>query len=242
MNPITLSINDVHTYYGESYVLQGVDLEVATSSVVCLLGRNGMGKTTLINSVAGLVSPRSGVVRFLGEDVTGSPPHVLARRGMALVPQGRRIFPSLSVEENLALSTSRLSGPSRVGQDGGWSIGKIYERFPNLAERRRNSGKALSGGEQQMLAIGRALLRNPDLLLMDEPSEGLAPTVIEDIKDIVGEIKASGLSTLLVEQRLEFALEVADVIYVMSSGRIVWKGTPGELQRSEEVMDVHLGV
>jgi branched-chain amino acid transport system ATP-binding protein len=240
MSTPTLQVDDLHTYYGDSYVLQGVDLEVPAGGVSCLLGRNGMGKTTLMHTVAGLIQPRRGTIRHEGEDVTGRRPHELSRGGFALVPQGRRIFGSLNVEENLMLCTSRLSGHRPT--DGGWDLQRVYERFPNLANRRRNSGNALSGGEQQMLAIGRGLLRNPRLLLMDEPSEGLAPSVIEDIKHIVLDIKASGLSTLLVEQRLDFALEVADTIYVLSSGLVVWHGTPAELQAEQEVMDVHLGV
>lgn len=243
MSEPILAIEDVHTYYGESYILQGVDLEVPEGAVVALLGRNGMGKTTLINTAAGLVPARRGTVRLRGDDITHAEPHAIARRGVALVPQGRRIFPSLSVAENLELAASRLAGVSEQNGNGErWTVDRVYERFPGLANRRNNWGNALSGGEQQMLAIGRALLRNPELLLMDEPSEGLAPTIIEQIRQIVLEIKDSGLSTLLVEQRLDFALDVADQVYVMSSGKVVWQGTPNELRADQTVMDVHLGV
>ena len=242
MNEPILALDDVHAYYGDSHILQGVDLEVPTGTVVALLGRNGMGKTTLIHTIAGFVQARRGRIVYRGEDITALPSHVISRRGVALVPQGRRIFPSLTVAENLELAASRLSGASDASNGEPWTVERVYDRFPSLAERRNNWGQSLSGGEQQMLAIGRALLRNPALLLMDEPSEGLAPTIIEQIKEIVLDIKAAGLSTLLVEQRLDFALALADRIYVVSSGLVVWHGPPAELEAETQVLHVHLGV
>lgn len=231
-----LELVDIHTYYGGSHVLQGISLEVGEGSVAALLGRNGMGKTTTIRSIIGFTPPRYGAVKFKGEEVTGLPPHQLAQRGMGLVPQGRRIFPSLSVRENLTM-------PARTaGKHEAWSLDRIYSLFPILKERANCKGNILSGGEQQMLAIGRALMTNPDLLLMDEPSEGLAPLIIRELGRIIKELNRSGLSILLVEQNLRLALEVAEYVYIISKGVVVYKCIPEELRNNQEVQAKHLGV
>ena len=231
-----LELVDVHTYYGESHVLQGISLNVDQGSVVALLGRNGMGKTTTIRSIIGFTPPRRGVIRFKGEDITGLEPYQIAQMGIGLVPQGRHIFPSLSVRENLTMAARN------TGEPGAWSLERVYSLFPLLKERADLRGTLLSGGEQQMLTISRALMTNPDLLLMDEPSEGLAPIIVKEIGHIIGQLKASGFSILLVEQHLSMALAVADYTYVVSKGTIVHESTPEELEKNEKVKNAYLGV
>lgn len=238
-NPL-LRVEDLHTYYGDSYVLQGVSLSVAPGQIVAVLGRNGMGKTTLIRSISGLTPPRRGIVEFDGTQVRGMAPNKIARLGIALVPQGRRIFPSLTVKENLLLPGSVLAG--KQAADGEWNLEAVYREFPRLEERSRNMGNQLSGGEQQMLAIGRALMANPRLILMDEPSEGLAPVIIEHIEEIMRRLKAHGFSILLVEQNFALATRLAEYIYVISAGQIAYEGTPQELEKNEDVLSKHLGV
>ncbi len=228
-----LEVSGVHTFYGESHVLQGVSLTVDAGQVVAILGRNGVGKTTLIRSIIGFTPPRQGTVRFKSQDITGWAPYRMTALGMALVPQGRRVFPSLSVRENLAVA--------RRG-NGRWSLERVYSVFPRLRERERNRANKLSGGEQQMLAIGRALMSNPDLLLMDEPTEGLAPIIVREVGRVIVELRQEGLSILLVEQNLPLALSVADRVHILSRGQIVHSGTPAELRASEEVKARYLGV
>lgn len=231
-----LELVDVHAYYGDSYVLQGISLEVKKGSTVALLGRNGMGKTTTIRSIIGVTPPRRGVVRFNSKDITGLPPHKIARMGIGVVPQGRRIFPSLDVRENLTMS-ARGGGKSTS-----WSLDRVYSLFPVLKERANVRGTLLSGGEQQMLSIGRALMTNPELLLMDEPSEGLAPLLVREIGHIIAQLKESGFSVLLVEQNLPMALSVADYVYVISNGKIVYQSLPEEFGKNEEVKAKYIGV
>jgi branched-chain amino acid transport system ATP-binding protein len=231
-----LELVDVHTYYGESYICQGVSLEVKDRTVVALLGRNGMGKTTAIRSIIGLVAPRSGMVRFKGKDIAGLEPYKIARMGIGLIPQGRLIFPSLSVEENLTMA-ARSSGKPE-----GWSLNRMYSLFPILKDRAKLRGTLLSGGEQQMLSISRALMTNPDLLLMDEPSEGLAPMIVTEISRVISQLRGSGFSILLVEQNLRMALALADYTYVMSKGTVVYESKPEELKKNEEVMNTYIGI
>ena len=228
-----LELEDVHTYYGESHVLQGVSLAVAPGQVVAILGRNGAGKTTLVRTTIGFTPARRGIVRFKGEDITRWPSYRAVERGMALVPQGRRVFPSLSVIENL--SVARRAG-------GRWTLARVLELFPRLRERGPNRANKLSGGEQQMLAIGRALMTNPELLLMDEPTEGLAPLIVREVGRVIAELKREGLSILLVEQNLPMALSVADTVHVLSRGQIVHSGTPQALVANEDVKSRYLGV
>jgi branched-chain amino acid transport system ATP-binding protein len=227
-----LEVEGIQTYYGESHVLHGVSVRVAPGEAVALLGRNGAGKTTLIRSVSGMTPPRDGRVVFDGQAVERWPAYRIARRGLALVPQGRRIFAPLSVRENLLLG-------ARAGE---WRLEKVYDLFPQLREREEQSGGTLSGGEQQMLAIGRALMTNGRMLVLDEPSEGLAPMIVREIGRVVQGLKGERLSILLVEQNYHLALRVADRVYVMNKGQIVWEGTPAGLEAAEEIKRRFLGV
>ena len=243
-----LAIEDIHTYYGDSYVLQGLSLRVASGTIVALLGRNGMGKTTLIRSVAGLTPPRRGRITFRGSDVVGLPPYRIAQLGIALVPQGRRTFPSLTVRENLQMPQSTLAGLSgRIGPGGRgraerWSLSEVVREFPQIGDRLGQRARNLSGGEQQMLAIGRALMANPDLILMDEPSEGLAPVIVQQLGAIMRRLRSQGHSILLVEQNVGLAMEVADYVYVIATGRVTCAGTPAELDAQPDLMARHLGI
>jgi len=230
---LALEVESVHTYYGESHVLQGISLRVDPGEVLAILGRNGMGKTTLVRTIVGFTPPRAGRVLYEGTEITRLPPFRMVALGMALVPQGRRVFPSLSVRENLDVA--------RRGE-GRWNLEQVYALFPRLRERADNRANKLSGGEQQMLAIGRALMSNPDLLLMDEPTEGLAPLLVREVGRVIGELKRSGLSILLVEQNLALALSVADRVHVLSRGQIVHSGTPAELMGNDDVKTRYLGV
>lgn len=237
-----LELENVHSFYGGAHVLQGVSLKVPESRVVALLGRNGMGKTTLIRSIMATAPPvvRAGSIQFKGQELIGQPPHQIANLGLGLVPQGRRVFPSLTVVENLMMA-SRPSTKTGNGQSA-WDLDRVYKLFPRLAERTKHFGDQLSGGERQMLAIARALMINPELLLMDEPSEGLAPVLVQLLRDQILELKKVGLSILLVEQNLGLALAVADEVYVMERGQIVYHGGPKELDANEEVKHNYLGV
>jgi branched-chain amino acid transport system ATP-binding protein len=230
-----LDVDDIHTYYEHSHILQGVSLRAEGGTVTALLGRNGVGKTTLIRSVIGFTPPRTGSIRFAGDPIERLPSHVIARRGVGLVPQGRRIFPSLTVEENLRIGAL----PAR---DGRWSLDAVYELFPRLRERRGNYGGQLSGGEQQMVAIGRALMANPVLMLMDEPSEGLAPLIVRELEATMLRLKQTGLAIVLVEQNLPLALAVADTAYIISKGRVVFHGDPQIIRTDDEVRTKYLGI
>ena len=229
-----LDVQDLHTYYGDSYVLQGVSLSVGRGEVVGLLGRNGMGKTTLIRSIVGFTPPRRGRVVFKDQDIAGWPSNRVIGLGLGLVPQGRRVFPSLTVTENLQVAVRGNSGP--------WSVKRAMELFPRLRERQENRAGKLSGGEQQMLAIARALMTNPDLLLMDEPTEGLAPLLVREVGRVIEALKGEGLSILLVEQNLALALRLSDRVHVLSRGRIVHSSTPDELWKNDAVKSRYLGV
>jgi branched-chain amino acid transport system ATP-binding protein len=233
MLPVTLNLDEVHTYYGESHILQGVSLHVGAGELVCLMGRNGAGKTTTIRSIIGYNRPRSGRVAFLGQSIEGRPPFEIAGLGIGLVPQGRRIFPDLTVQENLTFAATG-KGP--------WTIARAHEYFPRLKERRNNRGRDLSGGEQQMLAIARALVMNPKLVLMDEPSEGLAPLMVNEVARIIRELKGEGLAILLVEQNLALGLSVADRCYVLNKGQVVWESSPQDLRGNEQVKKQYLGI
>jgi branched-chain amino acid transport system ATP-binding protein len=230
-----LSLADVHAHYGESHILQGVSLDVPAGSVVSLVGRNGAGKTTTLKAVMGIVPPRRGVIRFDGVAIAGQSPHRIARAGIAYVPETRGIFPSLTVMENLTLA-------ARGAGTDGWTLARIFELFPNLHARRRSGGGKLSGGEQQMLSIGRALLTNPRLLLLDEPTEGLAPLIIQQIDAVLARLKGTGLAILLVEQRLDFALSLADAVVLLGKGRVRWSGTPAAFADAEAMKHQWLGV
>jgi branched-chain amino acid transport system ATP-binding protein len=227
-----LQVEGVHTYYGESHILHGVSLTVGRGEAVALLGRNGAGKTTMIRSIVGFTPPREGRVVFDGEAIHRWPAYRIARRGLALVPQGRRIFAPLSVRENLRLGA----------RANGWTLERVFEMFPRLRDRADQSGGTLSGGEQQMLAVARALLTNGRMLLLDEPSEGLAPLIVREIGRVLTSLKGERLSILLVEQNYHLALQVADRVYVMSKGQIVYEGTPASLEADEDVKRRYLGI
>ena len=228
-----LQVEDIHTYYGEAYVLQGLSLELGQGQILGLLGRNGVGKTTLVNSIVGFNRPRRGRILFKGEDVSGSTSFQTVRMGMGLVPQGRRVFASLTVEENLDVAKTRKEG---------WTLKRVYELFPRLEERRRQRAKTLSGGEQQMLAIARGLMTNPDCLIMDEPSEGLAPIIIQTVWQAVSKLKAQGLSILIVEQNAALALKLVDFVHVISKGQVVYSARPDELWANSEIKSSYLGI
>jgi branched-chain amino acid transport system ATP-binding protein len=232
MRPI-LQVEDIHTYYGDAYVLQGLSLELGEGQILGLLGRNGVGKTTLVNSIVGFNRPRRGRIVFKGTEITGVSSFQTIRNGMGLVPQGRRVFASLTVEENLKVAQAG---------NGGWSLPRVYELFPRLEERRRQRAKTLSGGEQQMLAIARGLMTNPDCLIMDEPSEGLAPIIIQGLWQAIAKLKAQGLSILLVEQNAALALQLVDQVHVISKGRVVYSGAPKTLWADDAVKSKYLGI
>ena len=230
-----LEIQDIHTYYGDAYVIQGLSLKLEQGQILGLLGRNGVGKTTLVNSVVGFTPPRRGKIVFKGTDITHSSSFETIRSGMGLVPQGRRVFPTLSVEENLLVAERNV-------ERHGWNLKRVYALFPRLRERRNQRAKTLSGGEQQMLAIGRGLMTNPDCLIMDEPSEGLAPIIIQGVWEAIGKLKEQGLSILLVEQNASLALKLVDYVHVMSKGQLVYSARPQELRANDEVKSTYLGI
>jgi branched-chain amino acid transport system ATP-binding protein len=230
-----LEVQDIHTYYGDAYVLQGLSLQLAQGQILGLLGRNGVGKTTLVNSIVGFNPPRRGKIIFKGNDITRSASFETVRGGMGLVPQGRRVFPTLSVEENLLVA-------ERNTERHGWNLRRVYELFPRLEERKNQRAKTLSGGEQQMLAIGRGLMTNPDCLIMDEPSEGLAPIIIQGLWEAIGKLKEQGLSILLVEQNAHLALKLVDYVHVMSKGQVVYSARPEELRANEQIKSSYLGI
>ena len=232
-----LQAEGLHTYYGVSHILHGVDFSVRRGETIGLMGRNGMGKSTLLKSMLGLVRPKQGTVRVRGEDMTQAAPHAIARRGVAYVPEGRGIFPNLSVRENLVMA-------ARAGADGRreWGFDRVMATFPRLGERINNGGAQLSGGEQQMLTIGRALMTNPDLLILDEATEGLAPLIAREIWNIIKTIRASGIATVIVDKNYGAVMALADRSVVLVKGRVVFSGSSGELSDNEELMHRFLGV
>lgn len=230
-----LEVSKIHTYYQDSYILQGVSIAVTAGKVVALLGRNGMGKTTTIRSIIGLTPPKRGIVRFRGKEITNLQPYQIAQKGIGLVPQGRQIFPSLTVQENIKV------GMRGTDKNGAWNLERIYEQFPILKERAKNKGILLSGGEQQMLTIARALMTNPDLLLMDEPTEGLAPIIVREIIGIIENLKKIGVSVLLVEQNIQMALILADYVYILNKGQIVFESPTRDLHQNKDIIVQYLG-
>jgi len=233
--PALLAIEDIHTYYGDSYILQGLSLEVGEGEALGVLGRNGMGKTTLINSIMGFVPPKQGKIVFKGQDITHAPSYETSLLGVGLCPQGRRVFPTLTVRENLLVAHQTHEG-------GRWDFEAVYRLFPRLGERANQRAGSLSGGEQQMLAIGRALMTNPYCLILDEPSEGLAPLIIQNLGEAIRKLKEEGLSILLVEQNAPFAIKVVDRVNVITKGKVVYDASPQELWANERIKKVHLGI
>ena len=231
-----LTVDNIHVYYGSIHAVKGVSFEVSEGEIVTLIGANGAGKSTVLNTVSGLLHPRTGSVQFMGQDLRGAAAHKVVERGLAQVPEGRRIFLQMTVEENLEMGA--YTRPNSTIAPG---IADVYKRFPRLEERRRQVAGTLSGGEQQMLAMGRALMSSPKLLMLDEPSMGLAPILVEQIFDIIKELHAAGTTILLVEQNAQAALRVADRAYVLETGRISLSGTGAELMASDQVRRAYLG-
>ena len=232
-----LKVEGLETAYGLSQVLFGVSLDIAEGEVVTLLGRNGMGKTTTVLSIMGMVRPKAGSVHMGGLPIAGLPSYQVAQAGLGLVPEGRQVFPNLTVRENLVATAANRSGTRAA-----WTLDKVYRLFPSLQERERHFGNQLSGGEQQMLAIGRALMTNPRLLILDEATEGLAPLVRTDIFRSIGQLKAEGLSILVIDKDVRALTRVADRHYVLEKGRVVWNGTSGQLEAAHDVQHRYLGV
>lgn len=237
-----LEIKDVHAYYGESHILQGVSLRVERGEIVCLLGRNGAGKTTTILTVMGYLHPRAGRIRYNNREIASLPPYAVARLGVGFVPQERGIFPSLTVLENLTVFARNVNSRVAAHSAAAWTLARIFEVFPALHARARNLGFQLSGGEQQMLSIARALMLNPELLLLDEPSEGLAPMIVQQTIEVLAKLKGEGLAILLVEQNLRTALAVGDRHYVMNKGEICFTGSAADLESNDLVLRNYLSV
>lgn len=229
-----IELHNVHAYYGNSHVLHGVSLEIGKGEIVGLLGRNGAGKTTTVLAIMGYLEPDPGRIVHAGCDLKGVPPHAMAKRGFGFVPQERGIFASLTVEENLNVAARK--------RNGRWALDEAYKLFPRLKERRGNLGYQLSGGEQQMLSIARALMLNPEVLLLDEPSEGIAPMIVDEIVHVLRKLKSEGLTVLLVEQNLRVALDLCDRLYVLSKGQVCYSGTSAELENNEPVLSEYLSV
>jgi branched-chain amino acid transport system ATP-binding protein len=233
-----LDVKELNTFYDQSHILQGVSLGVDRGEIVCLLGRNGVGKSTTLKSIIGLVTPRSGEIIFKGQNVAGLPPYTIAKMGVGYVPEDRRIFPTLSVRENLIMGIK----PGQKSNGDGWSIEKVYKYFPTLEKRDNQRGAHLSGGEQQMLTIARTLMGNPDVILVDEPTEGLAPLIVATVEQVIQDIHKHDIPVLLVEQNMRVALRNASRIYVISKGKIVFHGTREELKEAHEIRQKYLEV
>jgi len=230
-----LHVEDINTFYGKSHVLQGISLDVNRGELVSLLGRNGAGKTTTLRSIIGLTPPRSGKIVYEGSNIASRKPFEICRAGIGYVPEDRRVFSTLTIEENLNIAVQK-------GRQQQWDRERIFALFPNLGERKKHRGKELSGGEQQMLAIARALMGNPSLLLLDEPTEGLAPLIIEELIHVIGKIKQEGVTVLLVEQNVESTFKVADRHYILQQGKVVYSGKNEDLKEDKEVMLRYLSV
>ncbi len=232
-----LSLQNVHAFYGDSHILHGVSFSLRPGAVLALLGRNGAGKTTCISTIIGFLKPREGEIRLFGEPIGGLSPERISRLGIGLVPQGRRIFPSLTVRENLTVAQQRESTAAKP-----WTVNRIYDMFPPLRERHAQFAGTLSGGEQQMLAIGRALMGNPRVLLLDEPSEGLAPLIVVEVGRAIRRLKEEGQSIVLVEQNIQLALDVADQAVILNTGRCVFAGSAGDVLNNQQLVEQNLGV
>jgi branched-chain amino acid transport system ATP-binding protein len=236
-----LKVQDLNTFYGLSHALQNISLTLEKGEIVALLGRNGMGKSTTLKSIMGLLKPRSGSIVFKGSDITGLPPYKVARAGIGYVPEERRVFPELTVLDNLNIGIK--GGKIKNGSDGTkWTVDRIFDHFPKLRERMNSKGRFLSGGEQQMLTIGRSLMGNPDLLLVDEPSEGLSPLMVQEVRDILAEINKAGVSILLVEHNFKVAMYLANRVYLMGKAHVGFAGTKEELEERPEIREKYMEV
>ncbi len=235
-----LEVRDIHSYYDKSHILHGVSLDLKEGELVCLLGRNGVGKSTTLKSIMGVVKPRQGSIRFDNQELLGREPFEIARTGIGYVPEDRRIFRSLTVHENLLMGIK--GGGKGKRPENGWTVEKVYELFPRLEERKNNKGGHLSGGEQQMLTVVRTLMGNPRIILVDEPTEGLAPLIVKDVLDMLATVRKSGVTVLMVEQNFKAAVKVADRYYIMSKGQIVFSGNTEELMAAEDVRKNYLEV
>jgi len=235
-----LEVRDIHSYYGKSHILHGVSLNLQEGEMVCLLGRNGVGKSTTLKSIMGVVRPQQGSVLFRDHELVGLQPYEIARMGVGYVPEDRRIFRSLTVHENLLMGIK--AGKDKNAGGEGWTVERVYKLFPKLEERKNNKGSHLSGGEQQMLTVVRTLMGNPRVILVDEPTEGLAPLIVKDVLDMLATVRKSGVTVLMVEQNFKAAIKVADRYYIMSKGQIVFSGNKEELQSADEVRKNYLEV
>ena len=234
-----LDVKNIHSYYGKSHILQGVSMALNEGELVCLLGRNGVGKSTTLKSIMGLVRPSEGSIRFRGQELIGKQPYEIARLGVGYVPEDRRIFRSLTVHENLLMGVKDAKGGAK---NGSWTVERVYEKFPKLKDRRDNKGGHLSGGEQQMLTVARTLMGNPDLILVDEPTEGLAPLIVKDVLEMLAAVRNSGVTVLMVEQNFKASIKVADRFYIMGKGQMVFEGGTEALLAAEEVRKNYLEV
>ena len=235
-----LEVRDIHSYYGKSHILHGVSLDLKAGELVCLLGRNGVGKSTTLKSIMGVVSPKQGSIRFNNQELVGKAPYEIARIGVGYVPEDRRIFRSLTVHENLLMGIK--GGKKGANGEGGWTLERVYQLFPKLAERHNNKGGHLSGGEQQMLTVVRTLMGNPQVILVDEPTEGLAPLIVKDVLDMLSTVRKSGVTVLLVEQNFKAAVKLADRVYIMSKGQMVFEGDTAALLAAENIRKNYLEV
>jgi branched-chain amino acid transport system ATP-binding protein len=235
-----LEVRDIHSFYGKSHILHGVSLDLREGELVCLLGRNGVGKSTTLKSIMGVVRPKKGSIRFNNQELVGKAPYQIAHTGVGYVPEDRRIFRSLTVHENLLMGIK--GGKKGANGGGGWTIERVYQLFPNLANRRNNRGGHLSGGEQQMLTVVRTLMGNPQVILVDEPTEGLAPLIVKDVLDMLSTVRKSGVTILIVEQNFKAAIKLADRFYIMSKGKMVFEGDTAALLAAEDIRKNYLEV